>query len=261
MTAALFSLNGKRILLQSPEYRYGMEIASGLYAAGAQLFLCGEEPALSKTRDSLSLQGVAIEDAFPYTPGGEADAAALAEQVAARMGPPDAFVHISPDGRLKGWMHSFEEIHESMRCTQLGLMLTVKHIGMLMAERQEGSVLFVTDYSALVGSDPENYGAEPALYEREFALDHGFIKGSYVNYARQAAGYLGEHNVRCNAIAYAPMTHMESQGFAQAFIRHSHLKRMADAEDVGAAAIFLCADASRYITGVTLPVDGGYCAK
>lgn len=256
----LFSLQGKTVLLQSPEHRYGREIARGLCAAGARLFLCGEQPALDQTRAALGTQAGRISDAFAYTPGSEEDADALQRWVEQRIGAPDAFVHISPDGRLAGWTHSFEQIDEVMRKTQLGLMLTLQRVGALMARRGAGSVLFVTDYAALVGEDPWNF-ADAAAFEDAFSLDHGFIKGSYVNYARQAAGFLGEHNVRCNAIACAPLSGGASEEFAAAYMRHSHLKRLAAPEDVAAAAVFFCSDASGYITGVTLPVDGGYTAK
>jgi NAD(P)-dependent dehydrogenase (short-subunit alcohol dehydrogenase family) len=140
-------------------------------------------------------------------------------------------------------------------------MLTVKHLGLIMAAQGFGSMIFVSDYAALVGFDRQNYINTPEKFEQDFSLNYGFVKGSYVNYVRQAAGYLGEHNARCNCIAYAPLAENVPEGFSKAFIRHSHLKRLATARDIKAAVVFLASDASAYITGITLPVDGGYTAK
>lgn len=257
----LFTLQGKRILLQSPEYPYGQQIAQGLLAAGARVCLCGEDEAVMAQIHAASGQPGEIAGRFYYRPGTEADAKGLGERALACMGVIDGFVHISPPGQLQGWLHGFEQIYQSMRSTQLGLMLTVKHIGLCMAQQNDGAMLFVTDYAALVGCDMQNYAHAPAQMEKDFSLDYGFIKGAYVNYARQAAGFLGAHTIRCNSIAYGPLAGSVPAGFEEAFIRHSHLKRLAQPEDIQAAAVFLLADASRYITGITMPVDGGYTAK
>ena len=50
-------------------------------------------------------------------------------------------------------------------------------------------------------------------------------------------------------------------GFENKYIRHTDIKRMARPSDLVGAVIFLASDASVYITGITLPVDGGYTAK
>ena len=77
----------------------------------------------------------------------------------------------------------------------------------------------------------------------------------------KAAGFLGEHGCRCNALAFAPMAGKQPQSFEQAFADHSQIKRLTTAQDIAAAVTFLASDASAYVTGITLPVDGGYTAK
>lgn len=247
----------KNILLQSPEHPFGKAIVEGLCEAGANVYLCGEdESALCAFASYPNVQGI-----YTYSPGNEDDARKLVKWANDKAGIIDAFVHISPPPKLSGWVHDFDAIYDALRSSQLGLMLTVKHVGKAIASRGRGSVVFVTDYSALVGVDEQNCAGDESCTKSGFALDYGFVKGSYVNYARQAAGFLGEHNVRCNAIAFAPQDGSVNVGFKTNFIRHSHLKRLASDADIQSAVQFLISDASSYITGTTLTVDGGYTAK
>ena len=156
------------------------------------------------------------------------------------------------------------------------MMLTIQSLGHIFAEQGHGSVILVADYGALVGYDPVNYKAcsetshdlskDVSLdstrdFSRDFSLVKGFISGGAVNYARQASNYLAEHGCRCNSIAFGPLKGSHTEAFEEAFIRHSQVKRLITPADIGAAAVFLASDASAFITGVTLPVDGGYTAK
>ena len=178
------------------------------------------------------------------------------------MGAPDAFFENNSDQRLDGWNgHSFEEIYDNLSVTQTGMILTVKHIGMLMAKKGAGSVVFVSDCAALVGEDVHNFTEAPEAFDHGFALNYGFVRGSYVNYARQAAGYLGENGIRCNCVAFGPLEGSVPAGYAARVVKHSQLKRTLTAEDVKGIATFLASDASAFITGATIPVDGGYSAK
>ncbi|NLJ41275.1 MAG: SDR family oxidoreductase [Clostridiales bacterium] len=257
-----FSLKDKNALIYSPQYVYGEEIALGLCEAGADVWFCGEDTnTLQALADKMTAAGNRIQGVIPYKQGSEEDAKGLSKEVLEKMGTLDIFVDNGSNVFLKGWVHEFDAIYENLKRTQLGLMLTVKHLGMIMADQGFGSIIFVTDYAALVGCDVWNYAESSEKFDEDFSLDYGFVKGSYVNYARQAAGYLGEHNARCNCIAYAPPGGSVPEGFSKAFIRHSHLKRLATGQDIKSAAVFLASDASSYITGITLPVDGGYTAK
>ena len=281
-----FSLAGKKALIANPEADFGPQVAEGLCEAGAEVFLCGADMAsMEGIAAGLPPPGCGASALKEYFQGTEDAASGLAAWAKAEMGRVDCFVYVDPCIGLAGWEHGLDDIAGNMRVSQTGLMLTVKHIGMLMAEGGSGdgsgsrsgngnggrsgngdgdgggSMLFISDYAALVGCDVHNYDEAPEAFDEGFSLEYGFAKGGYVNYARQAAGYLGEYGVRCNCIAFAPLEGRMPAGFEKAFVRHSHLKRMASGQDVKGAAVFLASGASSYITGVTLPVDGGYTAK
>lgn len=252
-----FSLKGKNALIYAPDDVYGADIAKGLIEAGAKVWLCGDNMAdLQKFAQESGAEGV-----FEYHAGTKAEADRLGEFIRNTMGKIDAFVENGSHNTLKGWFSSYEEIVKNFAVTQRGLMLTVQIVGEIMAEQKNGSVIFVTDYAALVGCDVNNYTGCPDEMEKDFSSTYGFIKGSYVNYARQAAGFLGEAGCRCNAIAFSPKENTKPAAFEEAFIKHSHIRRMAKTEDIQDIVIFLASDASKYITGTTIAVDGGYTAK
>lgn len=257
-----FSLEGKKALIYAPEYVYGKDIAAGLAEAGAQVWLCGGDiAALEKVAADLAAEGVKVSGIVEHKQGTDAAALALSDYIKNTMGGVDIYVDNGSQQHLSGWKHSYEDILESFRLTQLGLILTIQKVGTIMAEQGRGSVIFVSDYAALVGCDVQNYKDCPEEFEKDFSIDNGYIKGSYVNYARQAAGYLGEANCRCNTIAYGPKAGTKPASFEEAFIKHSHIRRLATAEDIKGIAVFLASDASEFITGTTIPVDGGYVAK
>lgn len=257
-----FSLDGKKALINGGEFPLSFEIASGLCEAGAEVFLCGADwDALAAKAECLQKNGAKAGGLFFYEQGTKAASLKLVEWIRSDIGTLDIFIDNSSHGLHKGWDLTFDEIYDDLKRTQLGLMLTVQQVGAYMADQRRGSVIFITDTSALVGCNVHLYEEAPQKFDEDFSLTYGFVKGSFVNYARQAAGFLGEHGIRCNCIALAPQEKDVPEGFAAAFIRQTHLKRMTAKEDIQSAVVFLASDASSFITGVTLPVDGGYTAK
>ena len=244
-----FSLAGKKALVVCPENPYGDEIVDGLIAAGAEVWLAGDPKKL--IRFSLPV--------IPYQHGCPDSARALETAVRERMSCLDILVENGLHTAVTGWDQSFDTIYSQLEETHLGLMLTVQSLGHIFAEQGHGSVILVTDYGALVGYDPQNYKGEEAA--QDFSLVKGFIKGAAVNYARQTSNFLAEHGCRCNTVAFSPKAGEKSAEFEAQFIRHSQVKRMLQPVDIASAIIFLASDASAFITGTTLPVDGGYTAK
>lgn len=250
-----FSLEGKNALVVCPERRYGVELVKGFSAAGAKVWLAGEYS------DCYEEMNLPIEGILTYIPGTEEQANELLRSVKAEMGHVDILVENSVMNTIDGWEQTSEQICDQLEKTHLATMLNVQKIGSLMAEQENGSVLLISDYGALVGYDTQNYKECLSFKEKDFSLVRSFIQGGFVNYARQAAGYLGEHGCRCNCIAYGPLANTTERAFEEAYKRHSHIKRLATEEEIAAAAVFLSSDAASYITGITMAVDGGYSAK
>ncbi|MEQ2010505.1 MAG: SDR family oxidoreductase, partial [Limisphaerales bacterium] len=91
--------------------------------------------------------------------------------------------------------------------------------------------------------------------------DYFFHKGGMVNLTRFYAALYGPRSVRVNCLAPGGFFNHQPEPFLRRYCAHTMLNRMADDTDLGGAVVFLLSEASRYITGVNLPVDGGYTAK
>lgn len=90
-------------------------------------------------------------------------------------------------------------------------------------------------------------------------------KGAVLSMTRNAAVTYARENIRANAILpgwiRTPMTESQEPALNEAFIASTPMGRGAEPQDVAFSAVFLASDDSRYITGIDLPVDGGYLAQ
>src|SRR5207253_7406937 len=91
--------------------------------------------------------------------------------------------------------------------------------------------------------------------------DYFFHKGGLLQLTRYAAAKLGPHGVRVNAISPGGFLAGQDPKFIERYNARTFLGRMANDEDLCGVIVFLASDASAYITGTNIPVDGGYTAK
>lgn len=127
----------------------------------------------------------------------------------------------------------------------------------LMASNGGGSVINFSTIYAVVAPDPSlylglNMGTE---------ADYPFIKGGGISLARYFASYYGSKGVRFNSIILGGIFSNQEPKFVERYAAKVPLGRMASGGDVCGLVHLLASDASAYITGASIPVDGGYTLR
>jgi NAD(P)-dependent dehydrogenase (short-subunit alcohol dehydrogenase family) len=258
MSSALFSLQNKTILLTGGAGLYGRGLAAMLAQTGATLILAA--------RDVTKLQAVADEEtakghevfAETLDQGDEASVIDLHERVTAKFGPLHGLVNNAVLRPMKGANGAMEQFAESMRVNATGVMLMHRHFGQTMAEVGRGSIVNIGSIQGMIGPSYELY---TGTNMGDMPPDYFFHKGGMENLTRFYAALYGPKNVRVNNLAPGGFFNHQPEPFLSRYCEHTMLGRMADDSDLGGSVIFLLSDASKYITGVNLPVDGGYTAK
>jgi NAD(P)-dependent dehydrogenase (short-subunit alcohol dehydrogenase family) len=258
MSADLFSLRGKTILLTGGAGLYGRGLAAMLADAGATLILAA--------RDVAKLQTVAEQEiakgnrvlAESLDQGQQASIQALHDRILAQHGPLDGLVNNAVLRPMKGARGGAAQFAESMRVNATGVMLMHQVFGTSMAGAGRGSIVNIGSIQGMIGPSYELYEGTSM---GDMPPDYFFHKGGMLNLTRFYAALFGPQGVRVNCLAPGGFFNQQPESFLKRYNEHTMLGRMADETDLGGAVIFMLSDASRYITGVNLPVDGGYTAK
>jgi NAD(P)-dependent dehydrogenase (short-subunit alcohol dehydrogenase family) len=253
-----FSLNDRVVLLTGAAGLFGRGLAAALAEAGATLIVA--------SRDAAKLQAVAEEEtarghrvfADSFDQGDEASVVALHARLRERFGPLHGLVNNSVARPMRGAQGTVAQWEESMRVNATGLMLMHRVFGASMAEAGEGSIVNIGSIQGMVGPSYELYAGTTM---GDLPPDYFFHKGGMLNLTRFYAALYGPRAVRVNCVSPGGFFNNQPELFVQRYSEHTMLQRMADDHDLGGAVVFLLGDASRYITGANLPVDGGYTAK
>lgn len=85
---------------------------------------------------------------------------------------------------------------------------------------------------------------------------YNFVKAGMINFTRYLASYYGRRSVRANAISPGGYRENQESAFIDQYERRVPIGRMLGHDDIQGAIVFLASDASRYVTGINLMVDG-----
>jgi NAD(P)-dependent dehydrogenase (short-subunit alcohol dehydrogenase family) len=255
-SAAGLSLAGKTILLTGGAGLFGRGLAAAIAGTGATLILASRNvAALAQVAAEEQALGRSVH-ARALDQSSEASILALRDSVVAEFGRIDGLVNNavsrpmkSADAPLADWM-------ESMQTNATGLFAITRAFGEVMAARGAGSIVNIGSIQGMVGPDY-------SLYEglnMHAIPDYFFHKAGMVNLSRFFAAHYGPRGVRVNCLSPGGFFNGQNPVFVERYRAATFLRRMADEHDLGGPVIFLLSEASRYVTGVNLPVDGGYTA-
>lgn len=251
-----FSLAGKRLFITGGSRGLGREMALAIAEAGADVILTG--------RDEASLGATAAEirnlgrEAIPLVGdmGDPVTCEAVCRNALAEHGPIDILLN-NVGGRLVNVPIEEQSLEDWQRIMDLNVtstFLCTKLIGGEMVRRNKGGrVINIASISGMIA----NRGIGGRSYET--------AKAAILQFTRATAADWAPHGVTVNAICPGGFMTEPNQRWAKEnpeviaeFEKAIPMGKFGEPEDLGPLAVYLASDASRYMTGAALVIDGGY---
>jgi NAD(P)-dependent dehydrogenase (short-subunit alcohol dehydrogenase family) len=151
---------------------------------------------------------------------------------------------------------SVDEWESVMALNSTGLFLSCRLFGEAMMERKSGSIVNVASIYGMVGPDFSLYEGTPI----HNSVSYAYAKGGMINLTRYLASFLAPHGVRVNTLSPGGVSAGQPDRFVENYNKRVPMGRLANGADLQGAAVFLASDASAYITGQNIAVDGGWTA-
>lgn len=175
----------------------------------------------------------------------------------------NAGIDQSPTPSKKGYY--FEEIpfevgRKILDVNVLGSFLMIQIFGGEMAKIKKGSIINIASHYGLVSPDPhfyEHIKGDPPFIKPPM---YGPSKAALIQLTRYISVLWGKYNVRINSISPGGVFNNQDARFVKKYADRVPLGRMAGKEELAGPLVFLASEASSYLTGTNIVVDGGFTA-
>ncbi|WP_407572233.1 SDR family NAD(P)-dependent oxidoreductase [Deinococcus altitudinis] len=242
----LFKLDGKTALVTGAAQGIGFEIAKGLSEAGAKVIIADMNPETGEAAAS------SIGGRFEMLNVTDSDAV---RALASRLSPLDVLVNNA--GIVRNVPS--EDISDAdwevvMSVNVNGVFWCCREFGKKMLGAGKGSIVSTASMSGLISNHPQPQSGYNAS------------KAAVIHLTRSLAGEWADRGVRVNAVApgytATPMTilGLETPEWRETWLKETPMKRLAEPREIAPAVLYLASEASSFVTGHTLVVDGGYTA-
>jgi len=246
------ALDGKVTIVAGGGTGIGRATAELFASEGARVVIFGRRPEpLAETVTAISQAG-GVATAVSGDVGSEADVAQLVGSARAEYGGVDVLVN-SAAVRLRSALLeiSAADFAEVLRINLVGAFVLTKTVAPLMRERGRGSIIHIGSALGTVAApDFSPYVAS---------------KGGLNQLARAAAVELIQDEIRVNVVAPGTIDTAIGMGvpeFRRHLLKHRiPIGRAGHVDDIAQACLYLASDASRYVTGAIIPIDGGWTAS
>jgi len=154
----------------------------------------------------------------------------------------------------------FDDFRHVLDVNLAGTFLATQVFGSAMRDSGHGSIVNIGSLYAGIAPDPGMYdhlGLDPPFLKPPA---YGASKAGVVSLTRYFARLWGPHGVRVNTLSPGGVLGGQDPEFVRKFTARTPLRRLAEGDDLTGPLLFLASDASRYVTGHELRVDGGFTA-
>ena len=253
-----FSLKGKIVVVTGGAQRYGYHFCKALAEAGGTVIITSrDKKRAEKTAKTFSKKG---QKAFGYAME-LAEDDSISEFVDTVIKNHERIDVLINNARFIPQMPHYkinrEELDKSFTINTVGLILLTRRVVEEMKKAGEGNIINISSIYGMGGQDTSIY-KDP---DPNISLDYSMQKGGDIAYTKQLATTLAQYNIRCNCLTLGGLgasTH--DPYFLERYNKRTPLGRMATGKDAEGPIVFLASDASVYMTGTNLVVDGGWTA-
>lgn len=264
----IFSLKEKVAVVTGAIGLLGKQHCHALSEAGASVIVCDlDESECAKFASTLPALALGISADITNTKSVKD----LRDKILSNYGKIDILVNnaaindkfedpLSAMEESKFEKYPLEMFKKSLDVNITGMFLCSQIIGTEMANKGYGSIINIASTYGLVAPDQSIYKNEKGEQTFYKSAAYPVTKGAVISFTKFLAAYWGNKGVRVNTLTPGGVQDNQDEFFVKNYSNKTPLGRMAHPTDYKGALIFLASDASSYMTGANLVVDGGWTA-
>ena len=251
----ILSLDGKVAMITGGSGLIGKEIAKALCDLGATVYIADVNQ-----EHTLNNSGDLNTKSLPLDITSEASVDNAIRMLMLESDRIDILVNCAYP-RTKDWGLKLEEVpftswKDNLNSHLGGYFLCCQKVAEKMKDQRSGSIINISSIYGTVAPDFSIYEGT----EMTMPVAYSAIKGGIIALTRYLATYYGSYDIRANTVSPGGIFDRQAQSFVDRYRDKTPLKRMGTPVDVAGAVLFLASEASAYITGQNLLVDGGWTA-
>lgn len=255
----LFSLNKKKIYIFGSSGLLGREISKAFLSVGATVIGFDIKNKNKRKIKNFIFNKLDLSDHYTVDKN--------LKFYFKRYGVPDVFINCSWPRTAKWTSLNFsnmkiDDFKENLDINLNSYVFSSRSVANEMVKKKiNGSIILLGSTYGIVG---QNLAVYKGTKMRE-NVAYSAIKGGIINYVKQMASYFGKKGIRCNVLCpggisghVAGLKNKQPKKFLNSYSKLVPLGRLGKPEEVAATSLFLASEASSYITGATIMVDGGW---